>query len=69
MGETRSTAQFIYPAFCQCPADGGDCVSQVNGNKNCMKNTISREISHVNLKKKNYSYEPRNDGKVGDDRH
>lgn len=28
-----------------------ETVSQVNGNKNCM-NTMSREISHVNLKKK-----------------
>lgn len=52
VGETRSTAQFIFPVFCQCPADGGDSVSQVNGNKNCMKNTMSREISHVNLKEK-----------------
>lgn len=51
VGETRSTAQFIYLVFCQCPADGGDCVSQVNGNKNCMKNAMSRKISHVNVKK------------------
>lgn len=52
VGETHSTAQFIYSVFCQCPADGGDCVSRVNGNKNCMRNAMSREISHVNLKKK-----------------
>lgn len=69
VGETHSTAQFIYSVFCQCPADGGDCMSRVNGNKNCMRNAMSREISHVNLKKKINWYEPRNDGKVGDDRH
>lgn len=52
VGETHSTAQFIYPVFCQCPADGRDCMSQVNGNKNCVRNAMSREISHINLKKK-----------------
>lgn len=28
-GGTSSTAQFTCPVFCQCSADGGDCISML----------------------------------------